>query len=185
MKLSETCCNCGKTFSRQQGEKSYSRKSLESTAVVNKVNKTLGALVEEEFDVTLTPDRKRQRFLCSECTWAFVSVAKSTSTRREALSKIKERSGATYLPKKLRSPVPTPRKLKKNENHVATKSKQNSHINCMDWLEHYQNRLIRTTIKNIYCSLLELAKQSLETEKKTAKKKRVVCRIFYKQLHIV
>ena len=113
MKLSETCCNCGKTFSRQQGEKSYSRKSLESTAVVNKVNKTLGALVEEEFDVTLTPDRKRQRFLCSECTWAFVSVSKSTSTRREALSKIKERSGATYLAKKLRSPVPKPRKLKK------------------------------------------------------------------------
>ena len=113
MKLSETCCNCEKTFSRQQGEKSYSRKSLESTAVVNKVNKTLGALVEEEFDVTLTPDRKRQRFLCSECTWAFVSVSKSTSTRREALSKIKERSGATYLAKKLRSPVPTPRKLKK------------------------------------------------------------------------
>ena len=63
---SETCCNYGKTFSRQQGEKSYSRKSLEYTVVINKVNKTLGALVEEEFNVTLTLDQ----ILCTECTWA-------------------------------------------------------------------------------------------------------------------
>ena len=54
-------CNCGKTFSRQQGEKSYSRKSLESTAVVSRVNTTLGALVVE-FNVTLTPEKKDNGF---------------------------------------------------------------------------------------------------------------------------
>ena len=46
-------------------------------------------------------------------------MAKSTSTRRESLREIRERSGAPYYAKKLRSPVPTPRKLK---NHVTTKS---------------------------------------------------------------
>ena len=50
-----------KTFSRQQGEKSYYRRSLESNGVVNTLNRKLAALVEEEFNVTLTPHQKQQR----------------------------------------------------------------------------------------------------------------------------
>ena len=46
-----------KTFSRQQGEKSYYRRSLESNGVVNTLNRKLAALVEEEFTVTLTPNK--------------------------------------------------------------------------------------------------------------------------------
>ena len=46
-----------KTFSRQQGEKSYYRRSLESNGVVNTLNRKLAALVEEEFNVTLTPNK--------------------------------------------------------------------------------------------------------------------------------
>ena len=52
-----------KTFSWQQGEKSYYRRSLESSGVVNTLTRKLAALEEEEVNVTLTPNQKQQRCL--------------------------------------------------------------------------------------------------------------------------
>ena len=66
-----------------------------------------GALVEEEFNVTLTTTVFVYRMYLDFCFCGKIDIDKS---------KIRERSGhggATYLAKKLRSPVPTPRKLKK------------------------------------------------------------------------
>lgn len=56
------CCNCGKTFPTKKGKSIGGRKSLKSTAVINKVNKTLQDLIEEEFDIVLSPEQKRKRF---------------------------------------------------------------------------------------------------------------------------
>lgn len=70
-------------------------------------------MIEEEFDIVLSPEQKRQRFLCSACSWAVVSMAKSSAAKREAMVRIKEHGELTYLAKKIRSPVPTPRKIKR------------------------------------------------------------------------
>lgn len=40
-------------------------------------------------------------------------MAKSSAAKREAMVRIKEHGELTYLAKKIRSPVPTPRKIKR------------------------------------------------------------------------
>lgn len=103
------CCNCGKTFPTKKGKYIGGRKSLKSTAIINKVNKTIQDLIEEELDIVLRPEQKRQRFLCWACSWAVVSMAKSSAAKREAMVRIKEHGKLTYLAKKM----PTPRKIKR------------------------------------------------------------------------
>ncbi|KAH3872156.1 hypothetical protein DPMN_035370 [Dreissena polymorpha] len=106
------CCNCGKEFSKQK--KSYGRRSLGASAKLKKIDKTLKDIIEEEFTVQITPDSKNQRFLCESCSWMLVSMAKSSVAKQEALERLKgSTGGTTYLAKKLRSPVPTPRKIKR------------------------------------------------------------------------
>lgn len=49
-----------KPFPTKKGKSISGKKSLKSTTVINKVNKTVQDLIEEE----LSPQQKRQRFRC-------------------------------------------------------------------------------------------------------------------------
>lgn len=48
------CCNCGKIFLIKKGKFIGGRKSLKLIVVINKVNKILQDLIEEEFDIVLS-----------------------------------------------------------------------------------------------------------------------------------
>jgi DNA-directed RNA polymerase subunit M/transcription elongation factor TFIIS len=75
----EKCGNCGKTFSLKG--KSYDRKSFNANLKLT-IYKTIKDVLEEEFDVKLTPDEKRKRFLCNSCSRSLLSIAKSTRSRK-------------------------------------------------------------------------------------------------------
>jgi DNA-directed RNA polymerase subunit M/transcription elongation factor TFIIS len=75
----EKCGNCGKTFSLKG--KSYDRKSFNANLKLT-IYKTIKDVLEEEFDVKLTPDEKRKRFLCNSCSRSLLSIAKSTHSRK-------------------------------------------------------------------------------------------------------
>lgn len=161
------CCNCGKTFPTKKGKSIGGRKSLKSTAVINKVNKTLQDLIEEEFDIVLSPEQKRQRFLCSACSWAVVSMAKSSAAKREAMVRIKEHGELTYLAKKIRSPVPTPRKIKRMR--VTSPRKVFFFLNFP-----FCQKKLCMFIKQIISYIIKLQEQDMVTSQALPKKRKQV-----------
>jgi hypothetical protein len=62
--------------------KSYDRKSFNANLKLKTIYKTTKDVLEEEFDVKLTPDKKRKRFLCNSCYRSLLSIAKSTRSRK-------------------------------------------------------------------------------------------------------
>jgi hypothetical protein len=76
----EKCGNCGKTFYLKG--KSYDRKSFNANLKLKTIYKTTKVVLEEEFDVKLTPGEKRKRFLCNSCSRSLLSIAKSTHSRK-------------------------------------------------------------------------------------------------------
>lgn len=107
---SNNCMSCGKSFSslKHLGN----RKSLSSKLI--RIDRTVKDVLEKDLGVKFTPDQKKKRFLCPQCSWTISSFAKSQEDSAKALKKIKETAhGPTYLAKKLRSPMMTPRKIKK------------------------------------------------------------------------
>lgn len=109
----DLCCYCGKEFAKKA--KGYQRSSLSSNIRFKQFEKSLKEVIEEAFGVTLTPEQKTKHFLCSTYSSSFVTVAKSNKSGNEASSKLKSSAtGTSYLSKKInvRSPFPTPRKVK-------------------------------------------------------------------------
>jgi DNA-directed RNA polymerase subunit RPC12/RpoP len=110
----DLCCYCGKEFEKKA--KGYQRSSLSSNIRVRQFEKSLKEVIEEEFGVTLTPEQKTKHFLCSTCSSSLMTLARSKKSGNEALSKLKSTAtGTSYLSKKInvRSPFPTPRKVKR------------------------------------------------------------------------
>lgn len=104
------CISCGKNFHSL-------RKPVKKTSISAKlvrIDRTVKDVLEQDLGVHFTPDQKNKRFLYQSCIWTISNYAKPHKASNEALVKLKETAqGPTYLAKKLRSPVPTPRKLKK------------------------------------------------------------------------
>uniref|UniRef100_A0A8W8JTD6 DUF6589 domain-containing protein n=1 Tax=Magallana gigas TaxID=29159 RepID=A0A8W8JTD6_MAGGI len=90
---------------------------------------------EKEFDIVLSPEQKRQRFLCSACSWAVVSMAKSSAAKREAMVRIKEHGELTYLAKKIRSPeqdMVTSQALPKKRKQLSMPEREvHKALNCI------------------------------------------------------
>lgn len=104
------CISCGKNFHSLR--KPVKKSSISAKLV--RIDRTVKDVLEQDLGVHFTPDQKNKTFLCQSCIWTISNYAKSHKASNEALVKLKETAqGPTYLAKKLRSPVPTPRKLKK------------------------------------------------------------------------
>ena len=100
----------------QKAERGFNRKSLYASAQLKNIYKSVKDVIEEQFNVTLTPDQKGKRFLCPSCSWSLISLAKYRDKSSEAAQKLRTLSSTSgYLVKKInvRSPVCTPRKIKR------------------------------------------------------------------------
>ncbi|XP_062587377.1 uncharacterized protein LOC134249022 [Saccostrea cucullata] len=110
---SNNCISCGKLFSSLKNP--GNKRSLSSKLV--RIDRTVKDVLQKDLGVNFTPEQKKKRFLCPQCSWIISSFAKSQEASAQALKKIKETAhashGPTYLAKKLRSPMITPRKIKK------------------------------------------------------------------------
>lgn len=139
------CISCGKNFHSLR--KSVKKSSISAKLV--RIDRTVKNVVEQDLGVHFTPDQKNERFLYQSCIWTISNYAKPHKASNEALVKLKKTAqGPTYLAKKLRSPVPTPRKLKKNDSLFSLKG---NYIIC---LINILSILFYICIINLLCFIL-------------------------------
>ncbi|XP_014678940.1 PREDICTED: uncharacterized protein LOC106818780 [Priapulus caudatus] len=107
------CANCDSTFKKKG--KNFYRTGFDSSVKLNAIDKTVKDVLEEELNLQLTPEQKKQRFLCPKCSWALLFMAKSRQKRRKARATF-SRQTKGYLALKRKgplSPYATPEKRKR------------------------------------------------------------------------
>ncbi|XP_041357458.1 uncharacterized protein LOC121374422 [Gigantopelta aegis] len=126
-----SCSNCGHSFSAKRGSKDYGRRSFGCKVPSSSMDMTIKDVIEDEFNVHLTPEDPETRYLCRACLWDVQPLAKARDIGLKAQEKIKQ-SGipASYLSKKLRSPVPTPRQHKKQKICTPQKHDNDEFMAC-------------------------------------------------------
>ncbi len=136
--MAATCINCGSKF--QTKRKGFQRKSLQFK--LKSIDKTIKNVLEDEYNVVLSPYQQETRFLCQQCSITITSIAKSSASKKRLYDtasassylkrKIHSGASASVVSKKCFSPVATPRKVKRPRLISPFESKTANNHYCIN-----------------------------------------------------